>query len=300
MWPEEYSRTALPQASIREHYGACRRDNLKYTAAVLIVFWACFFLYAEESIENESTRSPYELSLVLDSTLLAAGGLLYFASPQVVKRDHSLGEDAYSRDSVNILDRQATRWYSRNSSKASDHVRDGLLYLPAVFVLCPQMRQAFPDIALLYVETYLLTSGTTGVLKNAVGRKRPYMYNPSLPRKERDQGDQNWKSFPSGHTTAAFTGAVFTSTVFSDYFPGSSWKIPVWSACVTAASLVAYLRVRAGMHFPTDVVAGGAIGTSGAVLIPYLHRRNRERAALIIGPGIGGENGICIGIRGSH
>jgi membrane-associated phospholipid phosphatase len=273
---------------------------MKYAATVLIVIGACFSLHAEESIKNQPTGSPYKLSLLLDSTLLAAGGLLYFGGPEIVKKDHSLGEDAYSRDNMNILDRQATRWYSRNSSKASDYVRDSLFYLPSIFVLFSETRQDIPEIALLYIETYLLTSGTTGVLKDAVGRKRPYLYNSSLSKEERTQGDRNWKSFPSGHTTSAFAGAVFTSLVFSDYFPDSNWKIPVWSTCVAAASLVAYLRVRAGMHFPTDVIAGGAIGASGAVLIPYLHRKNGERTALLIGPGIGGENGICIGIREIH
>ena len=37
----------------------------------------------------------------------------------------------------------------------------------------------------------------------------------------------HWLSFPSGHTTLAFTGAAYTSYVFSKYNPSSSWKWPV-------------------------------------------------------------------------
>ena len=36
--------------------------------------------------------------------------------------------------------------------------------------------------------------------------------------------------------------------------------------------MTAYLRVRAGKHFLTDVIAGYAVGATIGILVPHLHR----------------------------
>lgn len=63
-------------------------------------------------------------------------------------------------------------------------------------------------------------------------------------------------SFPSGHTTAAFSIAgVFAVTT-------SLAATPLW----TLAALTGLSRVYLGHHYPTDVLAGAAIGISFAAL----------------------------------
>jgi undecaprenyl-diphosphatase len=66
-------------------------------------------------------------------------------------------------------------------------------------------------------------------------------------------------SFPSGHTTAAFSLAVTSALVTQGNIASSVYLI--------LALLVAISRVYLGVHYPSDVIVGGIIGSSYAVLI---------------------------------
>ena len=63
-------------------------------------------------------------------------------------------------------------------------------------------------------------------------------------------------SFPSGHTLHAVSFA-WQATV---HFPELGWVL------VPLAALIAASRVVLGLHYPTDVLAGAAIGASLAEL----------------------------------
>jgi membrane-associated phospholipid phosphatase len=41
--------------------------------------------------------------------------------------------------------------------------------------------------------------------------------------------------------------------------------------------------VRAGAHFPTDVIAGSMLGAAIGVLVPHLHRHSEEAPPVLIG-----------------
>ena len=77
---------------------------------------------------------------------------------------------------------------------------------------------------------------TTGGLKYAVGAERP-------------SGGEY--SFPSGHTSLAFTGAAYWQMRY-----GWALGVPMYAA----ATLVGYSRVDAEAHYWRDVIAGAAIG----------------------------------------
>jgi undecaprenyl-diphosphatase len=96
-----------------------------------------------------------------------------------------------------------------------------------------------------------------GVLKNVVGRIRPYDLDGSL-LKEADllvSGLSDF-SFPSGHTLASFEAA--TVLLIRDKRMG----IPA----LVLAILIALTRLYLYVHYPTDVIAGVIFGVAFAVL----------------------------------
>ena len=103
-----------------------------------------------------------------------------------------------------------------------------------------------------------------GVLKNVVGRIRPYDLDGSL-LKEADllvSGLSDF-SFPSGHTLASFEAA--TVLLIRDKRMG----IPA----LVLAILIALTRLYLYVHYPTDVIAGAIFGIAFAVLGVFVVNR---------------------------
>lgn len=106
---------------------------------------------------------------------------------------------------------------------------------------------------------------TNLILKNAVARIRPYDAVEGLIPLVAKLKDY---SFPSGHTCASFACAV----VYYRMYPDKPGK-----AALILAVLIAVSRLYVGVHYPTDVLAGGLIGWLSAAaalaMVPYLERR---------------------------
>jgi membrane-associated phospholipid phosphatase len=109
----------------------------------------------------------------------------------------------------------------------------------------------------------IAAAAANGPAKLLVRRRRPSSCRrPTLIRTPRST------SFPSGHTAAA---AAFVA--------GASAELPVLAPIlVPLAGAVAYSRVHTGVHYPSDVVAGAAIGIGSGLLAtrlpsPVLQRR---------------------------
>jgi undecaprenyl-diphosphatase len=90
-------------------------------------------------------------------------------------------------------------------------------------------------------------------LKHTLLRERPFIRHAgitlAMPPLDR-------YSFPSGHTLHA---VAFTWQAVA-LFPQLGWVL------IPLATLIAVSRVVLGLHYPSDVVAGGAIGAALAML----------------------------------
>ncbi len=93
-------------------------------------------------------------------------------------------------------------------------------------------------------------------MKAGFKRERPFVTYPNEITQRTHAGPL---SFPSGHTTAAFATATSLSL-----------SVKKWEIAVPAylyAGLVGYSRMRLGVHYPSDVLAGALIGIGSGLLV---------------------------------
>lgn len=105
------------------------------------------------------------------------------------------------------------------------------------------------------VGTFALTMG----LKYIVDRTRPYDAYPDLIHPHSIESDP---SFPSGHTASAFALATSLCIRYPKWYviaPSALW-----------AGSVAISRMYEGVHYPTDVMAGAALGVGCTIGSYYL------------------------------
>jgi undecaprenyl-diphosphatase len=112
--------------------------------------------------------------------------------------------------------------------------------------------QGWLDTALL-ATSMAATAAVTAVGKQRFGRPRPFVVDPSItvPLEHRPKPNT---SYPSGHASAAFAGARVIARLAPE----------LAAEAYSLATQVAVSRVYAGVHFPSDVVAGALLGTGVA------------------------------------
>ncbi len=240
------------------------------------------------AVEEGGDAFPYRLDAVWDSVLGSAAVLAL--AGQIVAESRVDGPGAaeigkLDAGDVNALDRAAIGNRSPGAERASDVIRVAAAALPGAVIVEGAAAGQWRHAAILTVmatEATVLNLALTGFVKIAAGRPRPYQYDPDLPIETRLETTRGATfSFYSGHTSVAFCGAVFFSTVFADLHPRSPWRYAIWPLSLGLAVAVGILRVAAGEHFPTDVLAGAAAGGLVGWAVPALHRRRDPGAARV-------------------
>lgn len=101
----------------------------------------------------------------------------------------------------------------------------------------------------------------TSALKYSINRTRPFVTYPDITKKSGAASP----SFPSGHTSGAFATATSVSLAYPKWYvivPMFGW-----------AGAVGYSRMDLGVHYPSDVLAGAAIGAGSAWLTHYVNKK---------------------------
>ncbi len=185
--------------------------------------------------------------------------LVYLAS-FVVFNLSAQNWDVNTLHRINSWDSKFVRNYNKIISRSEPYVAVGV---PVAMAIAAWIKQ---DKGLLKDAVYIGTSvaGTFVVsygLKYLVDRARPY---DAYPDRVHPYSYEDSPSFPSSHTSTAFALATSLCVKYPKWYviaPSALW------ACSVGVS-----RMNEGVHYPSDVLAGAAIGVGCAVANVYINR----------------------------
>jgi membrane-associated phospholipid phosphatase len=135
----------------------------------------------------------------------------------------------------------------------------------------------------LYGTEALVVGALTGtLLKDTFGRARPFV-DTTGPNPDDWQllrgfhGGESYRSFPSGHSTAAFAAAAAVSAETSRWWPELTY-FGIGPILYGGAAAVGLSRMYNNRHWASDVITGAMIGTfAGTKMVRYnrVHPDNR-------------------------
>ena len=125
------------------------------------------------------------------------------------------------------------------------------------------------DLAVQLVTVSLGSLIMNAVLKDVFNRPRPALWE--------HRGQFAWASYPSGHAIVC-TAVYFSVALMLRRERGWRWPFAVAG---TLAIISLYSRLYLGVHWPTDVIGGLAIGlvwlaATEYAFAPFRHRRTRD------------------------
>jgi membrane-associated phospholipid phosphatase len=225
-----------------------------------------------------------DIAFSLTAAAFFGGGLLleYTGTPPP-----ELSRNTLDATSINRFDRPATRRWNPGADRLSNYAMGAILIAPAATGIPLLRNRDWPDIATLavmYGEAVLFTTGLCGAVKVLTLRDRPYLYTTSISDAEFANlaaSSDSRHSFYSRHTALAFCSALFLSKTATDIYGPSRLTAAVWGGSLAAATAVGISRYAAGQHFPTDILAGAAVGSLVGYGIPWLHRKKPLHAVTL-------------------
>ena len=241
--------------------------SLRQRGLFLFILGFYFIAIIQPVLAKEEESLLFDISLKKESLIIASSLAITVFPLLMPKASYEKEAPLQDISRLPFFDAWSANPYSKNFDLAGDFFQYTSLLLPAV-LLCTE-KTNWLSIGVMYAESIFLSYGLKNLGKALFPRYRPYTYFEGAPFSD----DTDFKkSFPSGHTTMAFTGASFLSSVFARYYPESQWKWPVILGSFSFATTTAALRIASGNHFFTDLLSGALLGSFSGFIIPYLHR----------------------------
>jgi len=148
-----------------------------------------------------------------------------------------------------FCNRRSRNFTVRNLFRFASRLGDGVFWYVLMIVLLLEDGAIALPAVLHMIAVGLVGTALYKFIKGKTLRPRPFNVYPAIKcvGKTLDQF-----SFPSGHTMHA---AAFSIVVLA-YYPGLFWLV------VPFGTLVGLSRPILGLHYPSDVLAGAALGAA--------------------------------------
>lgn len=264
------------------------------------VIVSCCMLLGQRAALAEKPRSPYTLRLEVELPVLAGAATLWIA-PSIANRGNQAPTcDPCDPSGINALDREVIGLTSTGWDVTGDVLAVTLPALAGLGGLLHVRRdgwRAWGEDLLLVLEAMALSGALNQLVRHAVDRPRPFMYDAGARPELRDS-PESFLSFYSGHTSTVFSGAAAFTTSYFIRRPEASSRWLVLAGAFASSSVMPLARVLSGEHFVTDVLTGAIVGTAIGVLVPVLHRRPDTDNKLRIS--LGASSNAAWGTLGGH
>jgi membrane-associated phospholipid phosphatase len=263
-----------------------------YRRRFIILVFFCICLAQQvypQSSASDSSFHPYHVNYWVTGTIIGVGLSANYLGTGLVFHKTELSQleiQALNKDIINSIDSWALKQDPSKKDAFADYSNYVLVpavVLPAFLMFDKQIRQDWFDVLLMYVETMSITPNIyewspLGV--NYQNRIRPVAYYDQLTYDQRKSAN-NRNSFYSGHTAVVAASAFFMAKVYIDYNPGiGDNKYLLYGAATILPLIEGYYRVKALMHFPSDIMVGIGVGALCGILIPEFHRFQDKNISL--------------------
>ena len=247
-----------------------------------------------------ASEEVYKIKAGVDVPLTLTGiAWSLYGFSKIYNKDSSTTEQimALNRNDISRFNRSAIDQYSQNAFHASDKFFYGAMPLPLVLMFDKKIRHNGFKVLFLYLEAM----GITGILYTSAAyihdKYRPYAYNPNAPMGRRVRGGAK-NSFYAGHVALVATSVFYVAKTYSHYHSDSKIKWLLYTMASAATATTAYLRYKAGEHFPTDILLGTGLGTLTGILVPHFHKSKLIKDPhLSIAPFAGNSTGISVAYK---
>jgi membrane-associated phospholipid phosphatase len=243
-------------------------------------------VFAVRGVDADEHGPAYRLSLDVDAPVLLVGGALassfFFLSEGAPPPCAPLCDPA----NVNVLDRFAAGNYDATWGTVGDIATAGVLVVLPLTLVVDEGGGAGMNDLLVVAEAALWASAIQVPVSYAIQRPRPRLYGESAPLDART-GANGGRSFFSGHVANCVAVTIATARTFQHRDrPALAWT--TLAVGLAGSAFVGVARVAAGSHFPSDVLAGAAIGAGVGIAVPALHHFGVRVAPL----GVTGGSGL--------
>lgn len=225
---------------------------------------------AGASNDARAAGRAYELEPEIDAPIILVGGAVTAGFLFLEEAPSETCARGCDRANVVFFD----RWAAGNYSTAWEGVGDvatgaTILFGPLVLTMRQGLKDGLHD-SVVIGEAVLLSSALQVLSSYAVPRARPRAYGgDEVPIEERTNANAA-RSFFSGHVADAVASVVATTRTLQKLGHGRLAAF-VLGFGIAGATFTGIGRVMSGGHFPSDVLAGAAVGTGFGLLVPRLH-----------------------------